>query len=433
MYNTLFSDLDMLFEEDFDFIIDQAESIINDTNTACVLDSIFHLTDTYLDENILTMQDPNFHEILEEDLLVFFKIAEENILTDLPDYAIYDIAQIINIGLKLYFLTYPPRSSGETCVTNINHSLITIRVENIRSKYQPIQRTEEWYNFRHNLITASNAFKIFGGQCSVNSIILEKCKPISMFSDGFVNVDSPMHWGQKYEPVSLMIYKEMYNTDVEDFGCIAHDTYSFLGASPDGIITDLTSSRYGRMLEIKNIVNREINGIPKKEYWIQMQLQMEVCDLDECDFLETKFTEYGNEKCFLEDKSDRKKGLIMYFHDRTTNKPVYFYKPLQIPLNETDNWVSTIIQNTETDENLCWIRNIYWKLEIFSCVLVMRNPYWFQSGVSKIQDVWDVILKERISGFSHREPKKRARKIKESVLEQCLFASIFSENVRNDE
>ena len=50
------------------------------------------------------------------------------------------------------------------------------------------------------------------------------------------------------------------------------------------------------MLEIKNIVNREINGIPKKEYWIQMQLQMEVCDLGECDFLETRFKEIIKKK-----------------------------------------------------------------------------------------------------------------------------------------
>ena len=35
----------------------------------------------------------------------------------------------------------------------------------------------------------------------------------------------------------------------------------------------------------------KLDGIPKKEYWIQMQLQMEVCDLDECDFLETRFIE----------------------------------------------------------------------------------------------------------------------------------------------
>ena len=54
------------------------------------------------------------------------------------------------------------------------------------------------------------------------------------------------------------------------------------------------------MLEIKNIVNREITGIPKKEYWVQMQMQMEVCAIyEECDFLETRFKEYENEASIL--------------------------------------------------------------------------------------------------------------------------------------
>ena len=42
----------------------------------------------------------------------------------------------------------------------------------------------------------------------------------------------------------------------------------------------------------KNPTTRKLSGTPKKEYWIQMQLQMEVWDLDECDFLETVFKEY---------------------------------------------------------------------------------------------------------------------------------------------
>ena len=93
--------------------------------------------------------------------------------------------------------------------------------------------------------------------------------------------------------VEVLLYEDMYDTKVGDYGCIKHRTYSFLGASPDGINDVLSDNgqgngkgngkgngRYGRMLEIKNIVNREIDGIPKKEYWIQMQLQMETCDLD---------------------------------------------------------------------------------------------------------------------------------------------------------
>ena len=97
--------------------------------------------------------------------------------------------------------------------------------------------------------------------------------------------------GVKYEPVTILIYEDMYKTKVEEFGCIQHPEYNFIGASPDGINIDETNNKFGKMLEIKNIVNREITGIPKTEYWIQTQIQMETCDLNECDFLETRFSE----------------------------------------------------------------------------------------------------------------------------------------------
>ena len=45
------------------------------------------------------------------------------------------------------------------------------------------------------------------------------------------------------------------------------------------------NSQYGRMLKSKTL-SIGITGIPE-EYWIQMQIQMETCDLSCCDFLET--------------------------------------------------------------------------------------------------------------------------------------------------
>jgi hypothetical protein len=101
---------------------------------------------------------------------------------------------------------------------------------------------------------------------------------------------------------------------VDDFGCLQHDAHAFLGASPDGINVDPASQRYGRMLEIKNIVNRDITGIPKKEYWIQMQLQMETADLNECDFLETQFSEEGDDDPRDHDSSNAlMTGTMIYF------------------------------------------------------------------------------------------------------------------------
>ena len=98
-----------------------------------------------------------------------------------------------------------------------------------------------------------------------NSIIYDKCKPIDTKKFSTVNIDSPFHKGHKYEPLSTMMYEYLYDTKVGEFGCIKHDVYNFIGASPDGINIDETNIRYGRLLEIKNpFSDRKINGIPKK-------------------------------------------------------------------------------------------------------------------------------------------------------------------------
>jgi putative phage-type endonuclease len=209
---------------------------------------------------------------------------------------------------------------------------------------QPEQRSDEWYIFRNSALTASNIYKIFKSESSQSELIIEKSEPLDVNKFKNTNLNSPMHHGQKYEPLSVMFYESMYNTKIEDFGCIQHSTYKFLGASPDGINVYKSSKLYGRMLEIKNPVSRTITGTPKKEYWVQMQLQMEVCDLDECDFLETKFVEYENRKSYQNDTSFDKeqpgkcKGIIIQFYTRE-GIPFYAYKPLHLNTeNEISQW-----------------------------------------------------------------------------------------------
>jgi len=185
------------------------------------------------------------------------------------------------------------------------------------------------------------------------------------------------------------------------------------------------------MLEIKNIVNREINGIPKKEYWIQMQLQMEVCDLDECDFLETKFVEYETANEFFKElelelevelqdtqiKALDKKGVIIYFHNISEAKPFYLYKPLNIvKKDEILKWEEEMIELYQSPQyNMTYIKSNYWKLEILSCVLVLRNKIWFKNNIQSIENVWNIIEKERITGYEHRAPNKK-QKIKKDYV-----------------
>jgi hypothetical protein len=313
------------------------------------------------------------------------------------------------------------------------------------------QRTPEWYKRRNEMITASSAWKVFKSDSVVNQIVYEKCSaavaaaatsilpaealssddsdvtnetivtasapaPAQQVKSQYVNVNSPLHWGQKYEEISRMIYESRNNTKVGEFGCIPHSEYPFLGASPDGINIDPSSPLYGRMLEIKNIVNREIDGVPLEEYWIQMQLQMQVCKCTECDFLETRFKEYADEEEFLKDSASdfdnefhltaarTLKGVFSYFI-KDGGTPVYHYAPLYLTRKEYDTWCEEII---DKNTDLVWIKNIYWYLHQYSCVLVLRNDAWFKNAIPQIEKVWNIILRERETGFEHRAPKKRA-------------------------
>ena len=202
------------------------------------------------------------------------------------------------------------------------------------------------------------------------------------------------------------------------------------------------------MLEIKNIVNREIDGIPSKAYWIQMQMQMETCNLDTCDFLETRFKEYENEEQFYDEKREIKRGIILHFVERLSigggfqntseeneeaiendetnggyilaqqysGKPNYVYMPLDCSLQKDD--VEKWIDETRTKMRRSWslYSVIYWYLDEYSCVLVERNKLWFQAAIPKIKDTWDIIVKERKDGYEHRAAKKKVPKQELKVI-----------------
>ena len=399
-------------------VFEDEPSIFNEDTALDLIESALHLMEDYLNENPTAVSEPDFHETMLEEIQDIFALQFED-HTNIED----DLNELLEEAFAIFINTYNIERTPEFTAI-VNEDITLERINYLRTKPQPDQRTKEWYEFRHNLITASNAYKAFESQSMVNQLIYEKCQPIKTGNDdkpSMVNVNTPFHWGQKYEPLSVMIYEDMHNTQIEDFGCIQHDTYTFLGASPDGINVDNTSERYGRMLEIKNIVNREITGIPKKEYWIQTQLQMEVCDLNECDFLETKFTEYETETDFFNDKTDKKKGMIVYFNTKE-GKPFYIYKPLDIvTVDEITEWEQETIDKYQSN-NRTWIKNLYWKLEIISCVLILRNRKWFEDNIEQLGKVWKIIEEERITGYQHRAPNKRIKKeIQPPVADGCLL------------
>ena len=56
------------------------------------------------------------------------------------------------------------------------------------------------------------------------------------------------------------------------------------------------------MLEIKCPPKRKFTDEVPLHYWMQMQGQLETCDLEECDFLQVKILEYSSEQEYNDDK-----------------------------------------------------------------------------------------------------------------------------------
>jgi putative phage-type endonuclease len=382
----------------------------------------------YMDEYILNMKKPNFHKEMNDDIMALLQDVFGNIYNN---YIEEEFHVIIQKACRLYFTkVLPRRSYTRTFFKNrINKEKLSGIIEHLRNVPQHEQRTTEWYEDRWNMISASSAWKALASDSYKNSLIYEKCSPLDTDKYRSVNVDSPFHWGAKYEPLSIIIYEDKYKTKVEDFGCIPHPIYSNIGASPDGINTDPDSMLYGRMVEVKNRFSNSvpITGIPKEEYWIQMQLQMNVCDLNECDFLETRFKEYGGEEEFIQDgygsftetNDGKMKGIYLYF--QKNNAPHYEYPPLHLTKEQYEEWETDTKQRLEGEDNCRWISNIYWYLDKMSCVLVFRNRKWFEKARIEITSLWQTVLKERKTGYEHRAPVKRKKNDDSLNKSSCML------------
>jgi|LauGreSuBDMM15SN_2_FD.fasta_scaffold00529_4 putative phage-type endonuclease len=393
-------------------------------------EDVLEMIEEYVYGQIAKMSDPKFPKLVCDDITAYlFGIWHDAEICQNTDNDYKEVEKFITKTFEKYWKEYtiiPPRQ----CDID-EPGLVQISPENSLSRLdtilQPNQRTKEWYETRYQRITASNISKALGSDAQRNSLIYEKCKPLSTDCHyGNVNTENAMHWGVKYEPITAAIYEDMFSAKLSNYGCIPHEMYPFIGASPDGIVTDPAHARYGHMVEIKNIVNRDITGIPKEEYWIQMQVQLETCNLEYCDFVETRIKEYEDATQYYSDDQHKYKGVVLYFvkkmlvtealleqglpqNDGLYNIPHYEYMPINTPICEVKEWVATMKDRLKSDYVLYKIN--YWYLDQISCVLVQRNREWFQSVLPRFIELWETIEKERISGYSHRAVVKKPKQI----------------------
>lgn len=287
------------------------------------------------------------------------------------------------------------------------------------------QRTNPWYEMRKGMITASSAASLLIRDDTCDPYIEEfglkdfkkngrSCNPYSNKREYILrklNVKSfkgnpATRWGTKYEPVATQIYERWSSSHIDienyklehikdvihEFGLIQHPKYSWLGASPDGITEE------GIMLEIKCPVSREITGIPPLYYWIQMQLQLEVCDLEICDFIECKIREISKEEYIELPRDMNRKGIIVAVKknrelEEGEDEYDYIYPAREhiVPENQI-LWASNKIKRIKEEEGKETFE-LYWEAEKISIVRVKRSRKWFESVKDRLKEEQENIEK----------------------------------------
>ena len=221
------------------------------------------------------------------------------------------------------------------------------------------------------------------------------------------------------------------NTEVDDFGLLGHPDYSFLGASPDGICTRYkldgkTKSKFvGRMLEIKCPFVRKIQTSgPIKDhicpiyYWVQVQLQLECCKLEECDFWQCDLDEYESRQEFLEDTDEkepfrslefgREKGVLIQLLPLTALDTInekgylptiyedasFIYPPkIEMTPYDVDMWVEETLANLKQSHPDCYLDKVkYWKLKQSHNVTIKRDQKWFNENLPEFEKMWNYVL-----------------------------------------
>jgi len=359
--------------------------------------------ETYLDEHMISWKrihflDEMLHHITKSFLEEInpFGIEEE----ELENW----VKEVITTVLEWI----PPRQGRSSAKEKTKEELDGI-LTHLNTFPKHIQRSEEWFLARNKLFSASNIWKLFGTVAQRKSLLREKIIPLDTFhyTKSLDNSISPMNWGIKYEPVSVMIYEDKYKTKINtNYGCIPHSSCP-IGASPDGIVTDRASDKYGHMVEIKNIFNRQMNGIPSEPYWVQIQIQLETCQLDVCDFVETRIKEYSSPDSFFQDTETFYKGIVLFLIPRDSVSPTkYVYMPLHIPYIRSEQDILDWFTTDEKESEYIIYHIDYWYLDEFICIEIERNPEWFSVAKPIIEEAWKEVLEERIHETNVNESSK---------------------------
>lgn len=284
------------------------------------------------------------------------------------------------------------------------------------------QRTEEWYAQRRNMLTASDLASVLNkSKFATRKAVLQKKIEECRNSGTTFNASAPpLKWGVMYEPVALRCYLDQRgNVSCHDFGLIAHPNPEIpFGASPDGI------TEHGIMVELKCPYKRVIeHGTVPEQYYLQIQGQLEVCNLDECDYVECVIEELFTTTEYLQGLENVKQhGAVLEWVNEHTKETSYEYSQSGLTGMEVVTWSECHAERRmEREPELQLVAIHCWRLKDMNLVRVYRDTVLWNSIEQEIKDFWNEVKTHRENGTlppkSTRSSSKEGKEPKKMKIE----------------
>ena len=357
----------------------------------------------WADTNLPDLYDPgmfDFEEASEDVWEAVDQIAHDTVLDFVTDPAERDaISDQLTETARDWFAAHhatlcesvPPAPATEMAA--------------LQAKPQVSQHSADWYAQRRNRLTASEFAQILDGRR--DALLRSKIAPLVEGApidraptapvaiaqpDGEMNATS---WGHRFEPVVRDIFElesAGVGTVCDTLGRFTHSTIPWLSASPDGVV--LSGPLAGRLVEIKSPKTRVPGTFVPDEYYIQMQIQMEVCDRDAVEFVEAQFaqrpTELAGESVAVSPQDSaacdaaRWKGMIEVYGylDQPETWTYRYSRPVE-DLEDLDDIPQKAAPTLPRLESSVW-----WLTGWFPRTVLRNRDWWADAGWPAAELFW---------------------------------------------
>jgi putative phage-type endonuclease len=324
---------------------------------------------------------------------------------EFEDHEMDMIEEIVECMKEQYRLTIEINQSMEEDLSS------TDQLDELLGRKQIEQRTEEWYKQMAEVISASELGTLFAAPRQRAKLVMSKTVPYPIRNNYLAVPSTRMSafdWGIRFEPVVKQIYEHKYGAVIRELGRLHHPIDPRCTASPDGLIYSATEgNRKGRLIEIKCPVSREITDVIPKDYYAQMQMQLQVTGLKSCDYVEAAFSSPYNDVPMKEGNAIYSGQIALVQYTEPVNGQVFRYE--YSPVNAPEEWKPTIADMEDI------VEMIPWKLVKWSEHLVTKNESWWNSLQPILEAFWQDVEKAKRGEFTIPESTRPSKKPKMEI------------------